>query len=192
MRHPANLDGDSKLLLQLALDLFADGFLAAGLGSGELPVISSALAVCLPFDLVCRQFCLDTGHRLIEDLRLQIAFPDGNDAPGQRFQPLDGQLVAFLVASYLLHPELGVGFRNRVVLAAFVPVPEAAVHEDGGAVLRQHDVRRAGEGADIETITVAGTMEGLSHLQLGSCVPRSDVRHRLMTLYGCKNIRHIP
>lgn len=88
----------------------------------------------------------------------------GTIIPGQRFEPLDGQLVTLLVATHLLHPELRARLRYCILLAAFMSVPEATVYEDGGAILRQHDVGRTVEGAGIEAVAVAGIMEGPAHL----------------------------
>lgn len=96
--------------------------------------------------------------------------------------PLDDQFVALLVAPYLLHPKLRVGFRYCVVLAHIVSMPEAAIYRDDRAVLRQYDVWRAGEGACIQAVARTRAMEGLANLQLGSRVPRFDVRHHQISL----------
>ena len=50
--------------------------------------------------------------------------------------------IALFVAFYFLFPERGVALGDDKVVAPLVPVPEAAVDEDGGAVFAQDYVRR--------------------------------------------------
>ena len=48
---------------------------------------------------------------------------------------------------------------RRAILAALMPMPEAAVDEDDGVVFRQDDVGFAGEVFDVKTKTIAHPME---------------------------------
>jgi len=164
MRYSTNLDGDVELLLEFSFDFFADKSFAFGFGSGEFSVGASALLVLLPFGLVLMQFCDDSFHYGVEDFAFQFAFPDGDYALGEGFEPLIVQGISFLVFSDLVHPEVGVGFGRCVVFAAFVAVPEAAVDEYHGAILGQDDVGSAGEGLDVDTKAKTGAEERLAHL----------------------------
>ena len=99
--------------------------------------------------------------------------------------------VALLVAFYFLFPERGVALGHYKVTAAFVPVPEAAVDEDDGAVLAQHYVGGAGQALDIYAVAVAVGMEVTSHNQFRFCVPALDARHALVPLFFCHSVRHV-
>ena len=76
--------------------------------------------------------------------------------------------IALFVAFYFLFPECGVALWHYKVLAAFVPVPEAAVNEDDGAVLAQHYVGGAGQALDIYAVAVAMGMQIAAHNQTPS------------------------
>jgi hypothetical protein len=67
-----------------------------------------------------------------------------------------------LVSSYFGRPELSVRFWDRVVFATFVAVPEAAVDEDNGFVLREDDVWRARELADILSVAETSAPDGMA------------------------------
>ena len=51
------------------------------------------------------------------------------------------KFVSFRIAAKFLQPPFATVRGNRAILAAFVPMPEAAVDEDGGFVFWQNDVR---------------------------------------------------
>lgn len=57
--------------------------------------------------------------------------------------------VALDIATYLLLPELDISLGEAIVAATLMAVPEAAVHEYDGLVLRQNYVRLAGKTIDI-------------------------------------------
>lgn len=59
-------------------------------------------------------------------------------------------MITFLVAGDFGGPEVGVGFRGSRVLAAFVPVPEAPVDENGCLVLREQGGDAGGDGCRVE------------------------------------------
>lgn len=163
------LDGDVELFLEFSFDFFADKSLAFGFCSGEFSVSSSALLVLLPFGLVLMQFCDDSFHCGVEDFAFQFAFPDGDYAPGEGFEALVVESVTFFVFPDLIHPEVGVGFGNRVVFAAVVAVPETSVDEDDRAVFWQNNIWSAGEGLDIDTKAKTGAEERLAYLLFRLC-----------------------
>ena len=98
--------------------------------------------------------------------------------------------VALLVAFYFLFPERGVALGHYKVTAAFVPVPEAAVDEDDGAVLAQHYVGGAGQALDIYAVAVAMGMQVATHNQLGLGVLALDACHAPMPLFLSHSVCH--
>ena len=76
--------------------------------------------------------------------------------------------IALFVAFYFLFPERGVALGHYKVTAAFVPVPEAAVDEDDGAVFAQHYVGGAGQALDIYAVAVAVGVQVAAHNQTPS------------------------
>ena len=97
----------------------------------------------------------------------EFALPNDDCVPAEVAQ-LDAFFdVALFVAFYLLFPEWGVALGHDKVTAAFVPVPEAAVDEDDGAVLAQHYVGGAGQMLDVYAVAVAVGMQVAAHNQLG-------------------------
>lgn len=61
-------------------------------------------------------------------------------------------------------------------------VPEAAVDEDAGPELGQHNVRRAGETADILAETEASPEQFPAQHDLGHRILRPDMGHAVMPL----------
>ena len=98
--------------------------------------------------------------------------------------------VALFVAFYFLFPEWGVALGHYKVTAAFVPVPEAAVDEDDGAVLAQHYVGGAGQALDIYAVAVAMGMQVTAHNHLGLGVLALDARHTLVPLFLSHPVCH--
>ena len=74
-------------------------------------------------------------------------------------------------------PPRTVGCRQRALRAADVTVPEAAVHQDDGAMPREDDVRAPGEPADVETEAQAVAMEAGADQALGRGVMAADGGH---------------
>ena len=98
-----------------------------------------------------------------------MSFPNDDCVPPHATQ-LDAFLnIALFVAFYFLFPEWGVALGHYKVTAAFVPVPEAAVDEDDGAVFAQHYVGGAGQAPDIHTVAVVTGVQvtAYDHLGLG-------------------------
>lgn len=87
-------------------------------------------------------------------------------------------------------PELRVGFWDGVELASLVAVPEAAVDENGGAVSRQDDVGRSGEGADILAEAESAMEQFPADHNFRARVLRPDVRHTFVPLLLCHCVCH--
>lgn len=63
-------------------------------------------------------------------------------------------------------PEFRIRLWPGSIPTSLVPVPEAAVDEDAGAVLRQHDVRGAGETFLVDPIPIPKSEQLLAQLHL--------------------------
>lgn len=126
-----------------------------GLFAGEFAV----LAVVLVFGLGGLQIGFYARNGGVEVLLGEFAFPDGDDGPGEGVEALGVEFVAGDVAGHFITPELFVGLGNGILSATSVAVSEAAVDEDDGAVLGQHEVGGAGESSVIELVTVAPSLQ---------------------------------
>ena len=176
--------------MEFGFDEGGDFFAPAGLFKGESAVLAATGGVGVQIGLVR----LDPGFYAVDcggkEGFGEFAFPDCDDVPGYRFEPLDVECVAFLIMGDLRLPEVHVGFRDGVFGASPVAVPEAAVDEDGGAVLWQDDVGRAGKGADVEPVAVAPAPQLAPYRLFGTGVLRADVRHTGVPLLGCQMVGH--
>jgi len=83
------------------------------------------------------------GHRILEGIRLQLAFPDREDCPALSFKRSACLLVTLDVAGELRFPKGAVLLRDCGV-AIWAAVPEATVDEDGDPLARVGDVRMSG------------------------------------------------
>ena len=72
-----------------------------------------------------------------------------------------------------------------------VLMPETPVYEYDSAMLRQHQVRRAGQVAAMEAEPVSHSMNEASDGNLGTRIHRSDARHDSAPLVGRIPIAHV-
>ena len=93
----------------------------------------------------------------------QLAAPDRHDAPPEAAEAAAMLLIVGDVAGEFGGPEFPVRPGRGGDFAVPVPVPEAAVDENDGAMARQHDVRRAGQRADMDPKSMAGAVEQRTH-----------------------------
>ena len=94
--------------------------------------------------------------------------------------------IALAVAFYLLFPPSAARFRQAEVGAVLMPMPEAAVDEDDGAVFRQHEIGPAGEGFVARTVDREAVAEAVEHRtksQFGFRVPPADAGHDLRAFF---------
>ncbi len=126
--------------MEFGFDLGEDFAVLLGLFSGEFAVLAADGEVVLVFGLGGLQIGLYARDSGIKVLLGEFAFPDGDDGPGEGVEALGVEFVAGDVAGYFFTPELFVGLGNGVLGVTPVAVPEAAVDEDDGAVLGQHEV----------------------------------------------------
>lgn len=108
--------------------------------AGEFVVLAADGEVVLVFGLGGLQIGLYARDGGVKILLREFAFPYGDDGSGEGVEALGVEFVAGDVAGHFLAPELLVGLGNGVLGAPPVAVPEAAVDEDVGAILRQDEI----------------------------------------------------
>lgn len=108
--------------------------------AGEFVVLAADGEVVLVFGLGGLQIGLYARDGGVKILLREFAFPYGDDGSGEGVEALGVEFVAGDVAGHFLAPELLVGLGNGVLGATPVAVPEAAVDEDVGAILRQDEI----------------------------------------------------
>ena len=119
----------------------------------------------------------------LPDSRLQFAFPYHDGMPSHFSQPVQHLMVPFSVSPDLLHPELCVRFRHHVILASLMSMPEAAVHQNTGAIFPQHDVRLARQPRVIEPIPESPTPQKFPDKNLRFGILALDCRHVIVALF---------
>ena len=120
----------------------------------------------------------------------EFAFPDGDDVPSEGFEMGRSDLIAMAVAGDLRFPIGGVGLRSGRIPAAFMPMPEAAVHHDGDAVLREDYIGAAREFSVLEAESEAMSMEPLPNQNLRFGVLAADAGHAAGALCGGQLVCH--
>lgn len=150
-----------------------------------MPLFSALTAVSLivkPGSTIGINLFPDGSNGTINPVYFQLAFPHYDDAPAERFQESVIPQVALAVVLDLRPPELRICLRFGRIAAVLVPVPEAAVDEDACAVLRQDNVRGAGEALFVNAIPISESEQLLAQLHLRLRIARPVVRHALVTL----------
>lgn len=89
---------------------------------------------------------------LVSFLRFQLAFPNCDTMPAHLGQLLLLQLVTIPVAADFLCPKVHVGSWHPEILASFVPMPKATIHEDASAVLAKHNIRMPRQPRIVEPV----------------------------------------
>lgn len=101
-------------------------------------------------------------------------FPYDRHAPAGIDKGRNCYVVAFLVASQLLVPEIGAGFGKAEVGAVSVAMPEAAMHKHSRFPFRQNQVGPTRQPLDMQSIPEAGAPELLPYPQFGAGVLAPD------------------
>ncbi len=105
-----------------------------------------------------------------------LAFPDSQHRISHSPKPAAGSLIAPPIALQLRQPLLPPRRRHAATPAA-VHVPEAAGDEDHLLQPREHQVRRAGQVANVQAITVTHRVDEPPNGEFRRRVRRSDQRH---------------
>lgn len=120
----------------------------------------------------------------------RAAFPHGCDPPSRGLQARAHLCIPAHIAVELGSPELRSRGRRRRKAAPLVTVPETAMHEDCGAVFRQHDVGPARQAADIQSVPQAGRMKRTTDRPLGTRVAAANSGHHPRAGCGVDDVRH--
>ena len=107
---------------------------------------------------------------LVSFLRFQLAFPNCDTMPAHLGQLLLLQLVTIPVAADFLCPKVHVGSWHPEILASFVPMPKATIHEDASAVLAKHNIRMPRQPRIVEPVAEAHSPQKFAHDHLGASV----------------------
>ena len=134
-------------------------------------------------DLLC-----DPENGFVQPGFLQFALPHDDDAPTFRFQLPPHFLISLLVPAHLRRPKFRIRLGNRIVLAPFVSMPEAAVNENDCSVSWQDDVRAPRQPLIIHAIAEPQSPESKTNTQLRLGGGGVDLRHHVMTLLGGEDV----
>ena len=107
---------------------------------------------------------------------LDGTLPDDQNMPSGIGQRAYRTPVAQTIRFNLCLPEIAAGGGEGEKVAV-VPVPEAAMHEDDGAMLRQDNVRRARQGAHMQAETEPEREKQFTHQQFRAGVAAPDRAH---------------
>ena len=89
---------------------------------------------------------------LLHDSRFQFAFPYYDSMPSHFCQPMQHLMVPFLIPSDFILPEQSIRFRKHIILASLMSMPEAAIHQNTGTILPEHNIRFSRQAWMIEPI----------------------------------------
>ena len=123
----------------------------------------------------------------------QRTFQYGNHMPAEFENGGFIAPVAFLVSLNLCRPPLSSRLWHLENPAILMPVPEAVVVEDDGAVFRQNDVGFAGEGFVLWAVdreAVGETVEHRAQDQFRLRFPPADAGQYLGALLRCEDVGH--
>ena len=99
--------------------------------------------------------CQPQPHRFFV---IYFAFPNNDNPPPEAPQRFPVAFVTSNIPFELVGPVGGARFGNVGEWAAVMPVPEAAMHEHGEAVLREYEVGAAGKVLPVEAEAQAHAM----------------------------------
>ena len=124
-------------------------------------------------------------QRLLPDSRFQFAFPYYNSMPSHFCQPMQHLMVPLSVSPDLILPELGIRFRHHIILAPFMSMPEASIHQNAGTILSEHNIWFSRQPWMIEPIPESPSPQELPDKNLRFGILASDCRHIMVALlYG--------
>ena len=122
--------------------------------------------------------------RSLLDRVLQSALPDDRNAPAERMEHLCMLPVASYISLKFPSPEIFIGLGSGCVAAAFVSVPEAAMHEHHRPMLREHKVRGAGQLSDMKSIAKSPCKKKRAKGSFRPGVLSANARHHAAALGG--------
>ena len=119
----------------------------------------------------------------LPDCRFQFTFPDDDGMPSHFCQPMQHLMVSLPVSPDFILPELGIRFRNHVILASLMSMPEASIHQNAGAILPQHNIRFSRQPWMIEPIPESPSPQELPDKDLRFGILAPDCRHIIVALF---------
>ena len=130
-------------------------------------------------------------QRFLPYRRLQFTFPYHDGMPSHFSQPVQHLMVPLPVSPDFIHPEPGVRFRNHVILASLMSMPKAAIHQNAGTILPQHNIRFSRQPRMIEPIPESPTPQKFPDKNLRFSIPAPYCRHIIMALFYGQMVRHL-
>ena len=127
---------------------------------------------------------------LLPDSRFQFTFPDDDGMPSHLCQPMQHLMVPLPVSPDFLHPEPGIRFRNHVILASLMSMPEASIHQNTGTILPEHNIRFSRQPWMIEPISESPSPQELPDKNLRFGILAPDCRHVIVALFYGHSIWH--
>lgn len=141
---------------------------------------------------------LSSDHLLIEAFKsclsfylcLDVAFPYTYHFPSGKTEINNVGIVTGYVHGYLMTPEVNICFRQPVIFATLMTMPEATIDENNRLVFLKHNVRRAGQFGIIDTIAQTSGEKILPHNHFRLSILSLDSSHAVATLLRCHHICH--
>ena len=120
---------------------------------------------------------------LLPDSRLQFTFPDDDGMPSHFCQPMQHLMVPLPVPPDFILPELDIRFRHHIILASFMSMPEASIHQNAGTILSEHNIRFSRQPWMIEPIPESPSPQELPDKNLRFGILALDCRHVMVALF---------
>lgn len=108
---------------------------------------------------------------------LQAAFPEDQHPPATADQLALLAPVSRGIAIQLVAPERLARGGGGGIKAAFVAVPETAMHKNDEPIFRQHEIRLAGKVLAVQAIAKSLCMKIAAYSKLGAGIPALYVGH---------------
>ena len=127
----------------------------------------------------------DQAAKLIERSRVaSLALPDYESSPASGSQRVGLRTISLNGRRELLGPKLWPSRRHCCVAAPWMPVPEAAIDEHDGAVLRKDQIGSARKSSIVKAEPQARRMKVLAYKLFRVCVLALDRGHHSRTCCG--------
>ncbi len=106
----------------------------------------------------------------------KLALPDNQRLPSKFFKLSNIFSVSFPILRYFGFPIVVLAFR-QIPISTLVSVPETTMHENRLFPLPKHHIGRPGKSPFVQSVSVAQTVEQLSHHHFRAGVLASHARH---------------
>jgi len=120
----------------------------------------------------------------------QLALPHHESLPARARELRPHFSVPLHISRELCAPEVRVRARTHPTIAAAVPVPEAAVHEDDLTTGRKNQVWFSRKFARVQTVSVARSVKEPAHKHFGRRVAAANAGHVEPALFRGEHVCH--